>query len=228
MKIDWRNHYMDGTSYVTPVKSQGAYGTCWSFSAAENLEGLGVRQGYTLQNISEQQWISCCPECQGRSTDVSFEWLINNTNGHPALEMSYPYNGNSTTECRMDAPRSPLQIHSWGRIADEDGTGHAIEQGLFDKGPMGMGVDASCFHGYRSGIVRNCTNSKGINHAVLMVAAGTDTYWNDKGDDNAYNVTIVDFFTIKNSWSTRWGEDGYVRIEQGQNWWGPLNMIYTE
>ena len=32
-----------------------AFGTCWSFAAAENLEGLNVRQGHALVNISEQE-----------------------------------------------------------------------------------------------------------------------------------------------------------------------------
>jgi hypothetical protein len=37
----------------------------------------------------------------------------------------------------------------------------------------------------------------------------------------------VDYFTIKNSWGGKWGEEGYVRIEQGQVWWGKLSMIFT-
>ena len=40
-------------------------------------------------------------------------------------------------------------------------------------------------------------------HAVLMVAAGTD-------DD-----LKVDYYTIKNSWGAKWGEHGYVRIARG-------------
>jgi C1A family cysteine protease len=77
---------------------------------------------------------------------------------------------------------------------------------------MGMGVDAGCFAGYKSGIIRNCT-SKGVDHAVLMVAAGSEAG--------------VPYFTIKNSWGSKWGENGYVRIEQGKVWWGKLSMIYT-
>ena len=67
--------------------------------------------------------------------------------------------------------------------------------------------------GYHSGIIRNCT-SKGVDHAVLMVAAG------EEGG--------VPYFTIKNSWSAKWGEHGYVRIEQGQQWWGKISTVYTE
>jgi hypothetical protein len=99
MDVDWRSHAPPPNdsnssntsantpiSYVTPVKNQGPHGTCWSFAVAENLEGLGVRQGHDLQNVSEQEFISCCSDCQGRAADVTFEWLLNHTGGFPALE----------------------------------------------------------------------------------------------------------------------------------------------
>lgn len=104
MDVDWRAHapsdkrqtksYANSTnptdlvSYVTPVKNQGPHGTCWSFAAAENLEGLAVQQGHPLQNISEQEFISCCSDCQGRSADHTFSWLLQETDGVPALEES--------------------------------------------------------------------------------------------------------------------------------------------
>ena len=103
MDVDWRAHAPFGkrqtpkinatdpaalVSYVTPVKNQGPHGTCWSFAAAENLEGLAVRQGHSLQNISEQEFISCCTDCQGRSADHTFSWLLQATDGVPALEES--------------------------------------------------------------------------------------------------------------------------------------------
>ena len=103
MDVDWRAHApidkkqtsnANSThpaalvSYVTPVKNQGPHGTCWSFAAAENLEGLIVKQGHSLQNVSEQEFISCCSDCQGRSADHTFSWLLKATGGVPALEES--------------------------------------------------------------------------------------------------------------------------------------------
>jgi len=262
MDIDWRKHappqgsdIMSPISYVTPVKNQGPHGTCWSFGAAENLEGLAVRQGHSLQNISEQEFISCCSECRGASADHTFLWLLNKTGGVPALEDSYPYDGNTSVPCFAEtAPRADVELHSWGRVQDQDGTGDAIVAALNLYGPMGLGVDAKCFHGYQSGVVRECdTNvrsktSGSINHAVLMVASGTDLYYSSNSEDNNREEiatattettpktkrdllrfpTSVDFFVIKNSWGSRWGEDGYVRIERGKEWWGKLNVIYTE
>jgi len=210
--IDWRNY--NNRSYVTLVKNQGNYGTCWSFGVVENLEGLNVRQGFHLQNISEQEFISCCPKCQGVKEEVSLEWLVNATDGKPALASGYPYQGSDTIPCLVSqAPRAEVQLHSWGRVYD-DGTGDIVLETLLRYGPMGMGVDASCFHGYHSGVIREC-NSSGINHAVLLVGAGTT---NDG----------IDFFTIKNSWGPNFGEDGYVRIERGRDWWGNISVVYTE
>jgi len=266
MDIDWREHAPPAAaaaaaassssqpiSYVTPVKNQGPHGTCWSFGAAENLEGLAVRQGHVLQNISEQEFISCCDDCQGRSADHTFEWLLEATGGVPALEDTYPYNGNASVPCRAEtAPRASAVLHSWGRVVDEDTTGDAIVSALRQHGPMGLGVDAKCFHGYQSGIVRECGGGGGgdvhghmINHAVLMVAAGTDLYYYDDSQNNDKQhdatgtstssatdplafPTSVEFYSIKNSWGGKWGEDGYVRIERGKDWWGELSVIYTE
>ena len=93
--VDWRSHApppnsnaTEPVSYVTPVKNQGPHGTCWSFAAAENLEGLQVRQGHALANISEQEFISCCADCQGAAADHTFAWLLRTTGGFPALESS--------------------------------------------------------------------------------------------------------------------------------------------
>ena len=184
--IDWRVPGQNplGRVAVTGVKNQGAFGTCWSFAVAENLEGLNVRQGGALTNISEQEFISCCPDCQGRKAENSFEWLANATGGVPALESSWPYNGSAAAPCRAEsAPRVPMRpLRRWGRVQD-DGTGAPVVAGLHQHGPMGMGVDAHCFAGYKGGVIRNCT-SKGVDHAVLMVAAGTEAG--------------VKYFTIKN------------------------------
>ena len=121
--VDWRTK-----GAVTPVKNQGRYGTCWSFAAVENLEGLNFRQGHALQNISNQELIDCCADCQGRSADASFTFMLNNTGGQLDTQDSYPYEG-KVSPCSKDGPgkvKSTMKLTTFGRIQDTDGTGNAI------------------------------------------------------------------------------------------------------
>jgi C1A family cysteine protease len=52
-------------------------------------------------------------------------------------------------------------------------------------------------------------------HAVTLVGYGNDP------------VTALDYWKIKNSWSTEWGEDGYVRIARGTNVCGVASYAFT-
>lgn len=60
---------------------------------------------------------------------------------------------------------------------------------------MSVRVDASNWHSYKSGIFKSCGENH--NHAVQLVGSTPD-YWK-----------------IKNSWDTTWGEQGYIRLAKG-------------
>ena len=49
------------------------------------------------------------------------------------------------------------------------------------------------------------------NHAVLVVGYGTS----DEGDD---------YWLVKNSWSTYWGDSGFVKIKRGDSMCGIGNV----
>ena len=74
-------------------------------------------------------------------------------------------------------------------------------------GPAQIGIDASCVSGYTGGIITNCP-SRNVDHAVAIVGAGTDA------------KIGVDYWIVRNSWNTTFGEDGYFRVQRDTNQMG--------
>jgi len=80
---------------VTPVKDQGQCGSCWAFSAVENVESVWILAGKgtnsTVQ-LSEQQVVDCDSSdagCNGGDTPTAFEYII--SAGGIESEDDYPY-----------------------------------------------------------------------------------------------------------------------------------------
>lgn len=186
-EIDYR-----GTQ-STPVKNQGAFGTCWSFGFVETIEGLGVRQGHVLTNTSNQEVIDCCPECRGSAQDASFGFVIRNrdVHGRLATDDAYPYLGsphNCSSAMIKRRQLAPAKVGGCVRVYDdEERSGDPIIFALSILGPAAFGIDASCLQGYANegGIIMNCTDSQ-VNHEVLLVGADVD------------DETGVEYFLAKN------------------------------
>ena len=85
------------------------------------------------------------------------------------------------------------------------GGADGLREALLTKGPMTVSVDASPedFALYSSGIYNNskcATRLSRLDHAVVVSGYGEDLETKQK------------YWIVKNTWSVRWGEAGYLRI----------------
>mmetsp|Transcript_65302 Transcript_65302/g.147351 ORF Transcript_65302/g.147351 Transcript_65302/m.147351 type:complete len:357 (-) Transcript_65302:85-1155(-) len=202
--VDWRTK-----GVVTPVKNQGGCGSCWTFSTSGVVESHLALAGKNLTSLSEQQLIDCAGAfnnhgCNGGLPSQAMEYI--RFSGGLESEADYPYRGKDG-KCNFDASKAAAHVADVVNITqgDEDG----ILQAVGSVGPVSIAYDCTMgFQFYRSGVWDGwfCgTKPSQVNHAVLAVGYGNDP------------KSGLDYWLVKNSWGTSFGEAGYFRIIRGKN-----------
>jgi len=179
---------------VTPVKNQGSCGSCWAFSTTGVLEGRTEISTGKLISLSEQDLVDCSKDgtygCSGGWPYKALTYVYNN--GGLCSEADYSYRGVDGT-CYDSSCTKYSDIRTYAYV--ERST--ADMEAAVAAGPVSIVVDAS-FGSYSSGVLTSYCGTS-FNHAVLLVGYGTDS-------------TYGDYWKVKNSWGTWWGEAGYVRL----------------
>ena len=194
---------------TTPVKDQGYCGSCWAFSATEQIESDSMRLlGKTWVLAPEQitQCTTTCYGCSGGWTERAFNYAEKNA---IVPDSAYPYTSyyGKTGTCNVDTSKGVVKVGGYTTISGESAMASYVQT----TGPLSVCLDASSWNSYTGGIMTSCGTS--VDHCVQAVGvdASTGGYWK-----------------VRNSWNTGWGEAGYIRLAYGKNTCAITNdPIYT-
>jgi C1A family cysteine protease len=207
--FDWRGK--DGVNWLTPVKDQGRCGACVAFavvSAAEAQFKIAYNDPSWNLNLSEQKLFSCTPgaTCTGGTT-VSSAFSLLQSQGTPDAAcypdnlvdgIDHPCSGGCS-----DWQSRAYKISGWGPV---DNNPVMIEGWLYSHGPL-----VAAFAVYDDFFSFFNSNPTGVYH------------WNHVSPyDGGHAVVIVgydqaqQYWIVKNSWGTTWGDNGYFKIGWGE------------
>jgi hypothetical protein len=160
-----------------------------------------------LVKLSEQQIVSCSTlsqggpnrGVQGGQIAPTFKWI--GKVGGLCTEQAYPYTSGTTKEtgtcqttCSKVAGTAPSSVVNVKANSDSDMMS-AIATTVVSIAVQG---DQSSFQLYKSGVFTGSCGTK-LDHAVNLIGYGSD------------------YYILRNSWGTTWGESGYMRIGKGND-----------
>lgn len=205
--FDWR----EKGEYVTPAKNQGHCGSCWAFAATAVIESHAAIRTGILAELGPQMMVSCAPNpracggtggCEGATAQIGFGFVMNNALTYEET-VSYSSFWGSSGECtdtmKLHYQHYPV-VSVQNYVSNPTNQLGPLMEALVTAGPQAISVDASGWSPYVNGIADFCPTDRNIDidHAVVLMGYG---------EENG-----VKYWTIRNSWGTLWGEDGYIRL----------------
>ena len=112
-------------------------------------------------------------------------------------ESSYPYKA-VDQNCSYDANNAyNFNVSSWTAVPADSVS--ALQSAVAQQ-PVSVTIEADklCFQMYSSGVLNNTKCGTSLDHAVAAVG-----YGNESGQD---------YWLVRNSWGSSWGENGYIKI----------------
>jgi len=195
---------------TTAIKDQGACGSCWAFSSAEQIESDTIRLTGTTYTLSPQQIVDCDfvdGACSGGNDDTAFQYVQGA--GGIVQDSVYAYTSGTTRargSCRTSVVSASkvVRLNSYSGLTSEQ----AVASYVQTTGPVTIYANADTWNAYAGGIMTasTCpsTSAMNLNHAIqivgLVIPTSGTSYW-----------------IVRNQWGTGWGASGYIYLAYGTN-----------
>lgn len=192
---------------VTPVRNQGAYGTCWAYATFGSLESCllpAENRDFSENHLVNMDGFDLGFDAGGNS-HMSMAYLLQWRG--PVNESDDPYPNPYNSPAGLTVQKHVQNTRIVPGKASATGN-DLIKQALLDYGALAV----SYYHNnaYYNATTKSYryTGAVSSNHAVTLVG------WDDDFDKNNFAVIPSGngAYIVKNSWGASWGESGYYYV----------------
>ena len=243
-EVLWNN--VNGTDFLTIARNQHIpqyCGSCWimgSTSAMSDRIKIKRNAAWPDINISPQVVLSCMDNstlpgvdyrnhngCNGGTAYYVYDWIQKNgivdetcalyqargwSNGMTCGETSWCRTCDVGAGCYVPNNYHMYNVTQYGWVNTT-----TVEQAVvsiinhLQDGPISCMVDASFpdFENWKGGAIyanNSLTDPNMLDHIISIVGYGTENN--------------TDYWLVRNSWGTFWGDDGFFKVERGHNYLG--------
>eukprot|EP01039_Chlorochromonas_danica_P016985 gene16985-20165_t len=123
--VDWTG------IYTTAVRDQGYCGSCWAFSATEQIESDSMRTLGTSYVLSPEQITQCATKahgCDGGWTEVAYDYV--KSAGGIVTEANYPYTSykGTTGSCKVDTSKAVIKVNGYYTLSGESAMASYVQK----------------------------------------------------------------------------------------------------
>mmetsp|Transcript_15037 Transcript_15037/g.30423 ORF Transcript_15037/g.30423 Transcript_15037/m.30423 type:complete len:761 (+) Transcript_15037:318-2600(+) len=241
--FDWRD--VEGTNFVSTLRNQHIpqyCGSCWAQAATSALaDRVNIARGnawpptlLAVQTVVNCDWGGTCNggsslsayghiQEKGIAHESCFSYEARNAPKHgwgtdecgpyarcrdcvsPMSKSSLSLNETESERAGLCEPVKKYKRYMVSKRGSISGP-NQMKAEIFANGPIACGIDATVkMDEYPGGFVYEEENADDINHEISVVGWGVE------------EETGKEFWIVRNSWGSPWGEQGFMRIRMYKN-----------
>jgi len=194
--LDWREY-----GAVSKIRSQGICGSCYAYAVTSAMESAYYLKTGTQIELSQQQIVDCTwgygnRGCKGGYPYRALQWIMKH--GGLATDDSYGRYLAQEGYCHFKNVSIGAGVESYMNITSGNKTELKLALAMYGPVTILINTRPKTFKFYSSGVYFDGSCDDKVDHAAVAVGYGED---NGK-----------EYWLIKNSWSTSWGRDGFMKI----------------